>query len=321
VRIVSLLPSATEIVSALGLADDLVGITHECDYPPDVASKPVMITPVVHPGSLSSPEIDAKIAGAMRDGTGVYRLDVEAIRRADPDLIITQELCDVCAVGYDEVMAAIKDLARAPQVLSLGPRFMFDMIRDVQTVAQAARVPERATPIVAALRRRIDRVVEQRKNAEHVLRVACLEWLDPVYVAGHWIPEMVELAGGRDLFGAKGNPSKKIPWEAVAASRPDVLILMPCGFDVPRALKEVHFLTQRPGWSELPAVRNGRVWIVNGHAYYNRSGPRLVDGLEFMAHMLYPEWFPRQPPAEAAILLTSAFSSLGGGKGEANTGT
>lgn len=303
-RIVSLLPSATEIVSALGLADDLVGISHECDYPPDVISKPVMIIPTVRPDSLSSPEIDAKIAGALRDGKGVYALDEGALRTADPDLIITQDLCDVCAVGYDDVMATIKRLPRTPKVLALGPRFIFDVIKDIQAVARTAGVQERAIPIVTELRRRIDRVVEQRKNAEFVPLVACLEWLDPIYVAGHWIPEMVELAGGRDLFGTKGTPSKKVLWEAVVASRPDVLILMPCGFDIPRTLKEIHLLTQRPGWSELPAVRNGRVWLVNGHAYYNRSGPRLVDGLEFMAHMLLPEWFPRQPPAEAALLFS-----------------
>ena len=303
-RIVSLLPSATEIVSALGLAGELVGISHECDYPPDVVSKPVMIRPIVRPDSLTSPEIDATVAGALRDGKSVYVLDEDALRTAAPDLVITQELCDVCAVAYADVMAATKRLPRTPKVLSLGPRAVFDVIKNVQTVAQAAGVPERATPIVAELRRRIDRVVEQRKSDGSIPSVACLEWLDPIYVAGHWIPEMVELAGGRDLLGTKGDPSRKVPWEAVLASRPEVLILMPCGFDIPRGVKEMHLLTQRPGWNELPAVRNGRVWMVNGHAYYNRSGPRLIDGLEFMAHMLLPERFPRKPPAEAALLFS-----------------
>ncbi len=306
VRIVSLLPSATEIVAALGLTDQLVGISHSCDYPPEILGKPVLTRPCLEPKSLGSPEIDAVIAQRVREGRSVYELDREGLKAADPDLILTQELCDVCAVGYRDVTLAIQQLPRKAKVLSLDACFLGDMLRDIQRVAVATGVPERAKPLVSGLRRRIETVAERAKEAEIRPRVACLEWLDPLYTAGHWVPELVELAGGRDLLAAKGEPSRKIPWEQVVTAQPDVLALMPCGFDIPRALKELHLVTGRPGWGELPAVKAGRAYAANGHAYYNRSGPRLVDGLEFLAHVIHPELFPMTLPADAVIPLPAS---------------
>jgi iron complex transport system substrate-binding protein len=298
-RIVSLLPSATEIAAALGLADQLVGISHSCDYPPEVVGKPVLTRPCLERKTLGSPAMDAVIVQRVRDGRSVYELDTETLKTADPDLILTQELCDVCAVGYRDVTRAIAELRRRPEVLSLDPCFLGDVLRDVQRVAVAGGVPQRAEPLVSRLRRRIETVAERAKEAPARPRVACLEWLDPLYAAGHWVPELVELAGGRDVLAAKGEPSRKIPWEQVLTAKPDLLVLMPCGFDIPRTLKELHLVTGRPGWGELPAVKAGQAYAVDGHAYYNRSGPRLVDGLEFLAHLVHPDLFPWMPAADA----------------------
>lgn len=305
-RIVALLPSATEIVAALGLADRLVGISHSCDYPPEILGKPVLTRACLEPKSLGSPEIDALIAQRVREGRSVYELDREGLKTADPDLILTQELCDVCAVGYRDVTRAVQQLPRKPDVLSLDPCFLGDVLRDIQRVAVAAGVPERAKPLVSGLRRRIETVAERTKEAERRPRVACLEWLDPLYTAGHWVPELVEIAGGRDSLAAKGEPSRKISWEQVLTAQPHVLVLMPCGFDIPRTLKELHLVTGRPGWGELPAVKAARAYAVNGHAYYNRFGPRLVDGLEFLAHLIHPDLFPGTPPADAVIPLRTS---------------
>ncbi|MBI4560906.1 MAG: cobalamin-binding protein [Candidatus Rokubacteria bacterium] len=302
-RIVALLPSATEIVAALGLANQLVGISHSCDYPTEVLGKPVLTRACLEPKSLESPEIDALIAERVREGRSVYELDAAGLAAADPDLILTQELCDVCAVGYRDVTLAIGELGRKPAVLSLDPCFLGDVLRDIQRVAVAAGVAERAKPLVSDLRRRIETVAERAKEAETRPRVACLEWLDPLYTAGHWVPEMVELAGGRDVLAARGEPARRIPWEQVLAAKPDVLVLMPCGFDIPRTLKELHRVTGRPSWGELPGVKAGRAYAVNGHAYYNRFGPRVVDGLEFLAHLIHPDMFPNVPPADAVIPL------------------
>lgn len=305
-RIVALLPSATEIVAALGLADRLVAISHSCDYPPDVVSRRVLTRPCLEPKSLGSPEIDAVIAQRLRDGRSVYELDEDGLAAADPDLILTQELCDVCAVGYRDVTRAIRGLPRKPEVLSLDPRDLGDVLRDIQRVAVAAGVPERAKPLVSDLRRRIEAVAERAREAGSRPRVACLEWLDPLYTAGHWVPDLVELAGGRDVLAAKREPARRIPWEQVVMAWPDVLVLMPCGFDIPRTLKELHLMTGRPGWSELPAVKAGRAYAVNGHAFYSRFGPRLVDGLEFLAHLIHPELFPEAPPADGVIPLPAS---------------
>ncbi len=301
-RIVSLLPSATEIVAALGLADQLVGISHSCDYPEEILGKPVLTRPCLEPKSLGSPEIDAVIVQQVREGRSVYELDTEGLKAVAPDLILTQELCDVCAVGYRDVIRALAELRRRPEVLSLDPCFLGDVFRDIQRVAVTAGVPERAKLLVSRLRRRLETVAERAKEAEVRPRVACLEWLDPLYTAGHWVPELVELAGGRDVLAAKGEPSRKISWEQVLMARPDVLVLMPCGFDIPRTVKELPLVTGRPGWGGLPAVKAGRAYAVNGHAFYNRFGPRLVTGLEFLAHLIHPDLFP-PPPAEAVTPL------------------
>lgn len=305
-RIVSLLPGATEIVAALGLTDGLTGVSHSCDYPPEISGKPVLTRPCLEPKSLGSAEIDAVIARRLRAGLSVYELDEGALNAAGPDLILTQQSCDVCAVGFRDVTVAVQALRRKPEVLALDPCSLGDVLNEIRRVALAAGAPERATRLISGLRRRIDAVAARAKTAGARPGVACLEWLDPLYAAGHWMPELVELAGGRDVLGTAGVPSRKLSWEQVLAAEPDLLILMPCGFDIPRTFEELHLVTGRPGWGGLPAVEAGRGFAVNGRAYYNRFGPRLVDGLEYLAHLIQPELFPAAPPADVVSRLPAS---------------
>lgn len=299
-RICSLLPSATEIAFALGLGDSLVAVTHECDYPPQAKSKPIVVKSLVDASRNSSAEIDETIGKLLRANRGIYTIDLPRFREANPDLILTQELCDVCAVDYDEVLAAARSLARKPKIVSLTPTLLADVLRDIEAVGQAAGREREAEDVTTRLRMRIDRVRDQACRSEYRPRVACIEWLDPIYSAGHWVPEMVELAGGRDGLGKKGMPSEKTPWDSVVQSAPEVIVLMPCGFEIERTLKELHLLYRLPGWRDLPAVKQRRVFAVNGSAYFNRPGPRLIDGLELLARLFHPEIFPGEPDPETA---------------------
>ena len=299
-RICSLLPSATEIAFALGLDDSVVAVTHECDYPPQARSKRVVVKSSIDPASQGSAEIDKSIGERLKDSRGVYTIDLPRLREADPDLILTQELCDVCAVDYNEVLSAARSLARKPKIISLTPTLLAGVLRDIELVGEATGKQREAGAVVGRLRARIDRVREQVAGAGTRPRVACIEWLDPIYIAGHWIPEMVELAGGTDELGKKGLPSEKTSWDRVVQSAPEVIVLMPCGFEVERTMKEFELLRRLPGWDDLPAVRERRVFAVNGSAYFNRPGPRLVDGLEILARLFHPKIFPAEPDAETA---------------------
>ena len=254
-RICSLLPSATEIAFALGLDDSVVAVTHECDYPPQARSKRVVVKSSIDPARQGSAEIDKSIGERLKGSRGVYTIDLPRLREADPDLILTQELCDVCAVDYDEVLSAARSLARKPKIISLTPTLLAGVLRDIELVGEATGKQREAGAVVGRLRARIDRVREQVAGAGTRPRVACIEWLDPIYTAGHWIPEMVELAGGRDELGKKGLPSEKTSWERVVQSVPEVIVLMPCGFEVERTMKELELLHRLPGWDDLPAVR------------------------------------------------------------------
>jgi iron complex transport system substrate-binding protein len=299
-RICSLLPSATEIVYALGLGDQLYGVSHECDYPPEAASKPAVIRSTIDQSGLSSGEIDRAVVERVRRGEGVYTIDLNLLRRAEPDLILTQELCDVCAVPYSEVKRAVDQLGDRPRLLPLSPSLLRDVLLDIARVGEATGREEQAASLVRRLQDRIDRVADTAARAERRPITFCLEWAEPLYVAGHWVPEMVEIAGGLDGLGHKGKPSVVIDWERVVGYAPEVVILMPCGFDVERAVGELPLVSRLPGWAELPAVRNGQVCAVDATSYFSRSGPRLVDGLELLAKILHPELFPGALPCEAA---------------------
>jgi iron complex transport system substrate-binding protein len=282
-RICSLLPGATEIAYLLGLGDQIVGVTHECDYPPDAKYKPVVVRSIIDPNRMSGQQIDAKVAELLQAGKGLYTIDVRMFLEAAPDVVLTQGLCDVCALDYAEVAKAARLLPRLPEIVSLNPHSLADVLDDILRVAGATARESIALPLIHRLRERIDRV--GAGEPKYRPRVVCLEWFEPLYAAGHWIPEMVTLAGGFDVLGRKGEPSHKVAWRAVVEANPDILLLMPCGFDVRRTVKESTPLRRLEGWNDLPAVKAGNVYALNGNAYFSRPGPRLVNGLEILARI------------------------------------
>jgi iron complex transport system substrate-binding protein len=300
-RICSFLPSATEIVYALGLGDQLYGVTRSCDYPLAALDKPIVVRSILDEEGLTSGDIDRIVKEHARNGQSVYHIDMEALRAAEPDLILTQQLCDVCAVGYDDVLTQVRDLPKKPHVVSLNPTSLGDVLQDMLTVGEVTGTLEQAQAAVSDLRQRIEAVRHQAMKATARPRVFCLEWMDPLFVSGHWMPEMVEIAGGIDGVGNDRTPSTQIAWETVRHYQPEVVILMPCGADVSKTLSELGHVRALPGWNELPAVQNGRLYAVNAGAYFSRSGPRLVDGLELLAQIIQPQLFPWMTPQEIAV--------------------
>jgi iron complex transport system substrate-binding protein len=287
-RIVSLVPHATELLFALGLGDDVVAVTHECDFPAEVRRLP-HITRDVLPTGLSAAEIDAAVRERTEQGKAIYELDEHRLTALEPDLIVTQALCQVCAVSYDDVVKVAERIPTAPQVISLDPKTLGEAMGDIRTIAQATGVRDAALDLVTHQRARIDAVRRAVKGAEPVA-VAALEWLDPVFVAGHWTPQIVELAGGFDVLGFAGEHSEQSTWETVAAARPEVVVVMPCGYDGERAREEALRYADR-----LAALGAKRIVAVDAAAYFSRPGPRLVDGLELMAHVLHPDLVPDAP--------------------------
>lgn len=304
-RIASLLPSATEIVYALGLADQLVAVTHECDFPAEASSKP-SVTRNLLPPQLSSAEIDRAVLESAHATHSVYELDIDRLVELRPDLILTQQVCEVCAVPRSAVDDAAERISPRPEVLSLDPASLDDVLATIVAVGRAAGCEARARSYVARLRDRLDAVRVALGGPARRPRVFCCEWLDPVYCAGHWVPEQVRLAGGEDKMGRAGQPSIAIEWQQVVDYAPEVLVLMPCGFDAAQAAARVEELALRPGWRTLPAVARGEVFAVNGSAYFNRPGPRLVDGVELLARILHPHSYPAPAPEGAALKLTHA---------------
>jgi iron complex transport system substrate-binding protein len=295
-RIVSLLPSATEIVYELGLGDELVGVTHECDFPAAAKAKPVLIESVLgeKPERLSAKEVDAKIRETVMKGESVYRFKPDALKQARPDVIITQGLCDVCAVASHFVVKEMRSLRPEPQMLSLDPQDLTGILTDIRRVGEATGKIDRAGEVVDALEERVGDVAGRTRDlhAAKRPRVAVIEWVDPIFAAGHWVPEMIELAGGQDVLAAPGSPSQVVEWEKVLSARPDVLIVAPCGYDIRRAREELNLLKQRAGWDTIPAVKSGRVCLMDANATLSRPGPRIVDGLEDLAQIIQPELFP-----------------------------
>jgi len=291
-RVVSLLPSATEILYALGV--EPVATSHECDYPPAARELPAVNRSRID-ASASSAEIDSQVLQAEREG-GVYEIDLDALREADPDLIVTQGLCDVCAVDQVVVEDAVDRLGLETEILTTDPHSLADVFDDVGRIGAAVGEDERAAELVGELRERVEAIREAAAGADRP-RVAVLDWMDPVMTAGHWVPELVEIAGGEYGFDADASVPRE--WEAVREYDPDVLVVSPCGFDLEQTADNAADLTDRPGWAELSAVENDRVYALDGHQFVNRPGPRLVDTLEHLAGLLHPERFER-PPRDAA---------------------
>ena len=293
-RIVSLLPSATEIICSLGLDDQLVGVTHECDFPPAVTRLP-KVTRTLVPTDATSSEIDGLVREQLKSQGSLYALDIPTLESLNPQLIVTQSLCDVCAVAEDEVHAAANSLPGFPRVLNLEPTCLEELFVAIATVGQATERELAASRLIESLRERIVAVADRSLGIESRPKVMFLEWIDPPFSAGHWNPELIRIAGGDESIGEAGERSQPTSWERVVELDPDALFIACCGFSVERTLIDLPILHSFPGWRDLRCVREGRVHIADGSAYFNRPGPRLVDSLEILAHALHPEIHPLPP--------------------------
>ena len=297
-KIVSLLPSATEIVFALGLGDQLEGVTYECDFPPEATSKPVVSETALPQDRLLSPaEIDAMVGGFMDRQESIYRLDRDLIQRIQPDLILAQDLCRVCAVPSGQVQDALKELGCSSQVISLDPHTLEDVWKGIAEVGRATGTEALATELVEGFRHRIERV---RTKAVRLptIRTLALEWSDPPWIGGHWVPEMVTIAGGTNLLSEPAQPSRRAGWREIADATPEVIVVMPCGFYLDEAQEQAERLYAQPDFAGTSAARNGDVFAVDASSYFSRPGPRLLDGLEILAWAVHPDSFPR-PSADA----------------------
>jgi iron complex transport system substrate-binding protein len=291
-RVASLIASATEIVAALGAGNMLVARSHECDYPEDVTELPAVTAPKLDIAKPSG-DIDRQVKTLLEQALSVYRVDAEGLRAVAPDIIITQTQCEVCAVSQSDVEAALERwTGKRPRVVSLAPNALADVFADIERVAAALDLRERGTALVDSLRQRIDAIAQRARAAAKRPRVAAIEWIEPLMAAGNWVPELIALAGGENLFGEAGRHSPWMEWRDLVAADPDIILVLPCGFDIARSLREMTALTARAEWNGLRAVRNDKVFVADGNQYFNRPGPRLVDSLEILAELLHPDTFP-----------------------------
>jgi iron complex transport system substrate-binding protein len=288
-RIVSFLPAATEMACVLGLEAQLVGVSHECDFPAVARTKPAVVRPALELASLTPGDIDVAVSSRLRTSESLYAVDETLLRSLTPDLILTQDLCQVCAPSGNDVTRLIGSLDRSPEVMYFTPRELADVWRDLRALGDVSGTRAIADAIVADAERRMNDVARSVARAAHTPRVFFAEWIDPIYCAGHWVPEMIQLAGGADPLARAAGDSVRVAWDDVVASKPEVVIVAPCGYNLAGAIGQLPLLAQRPGWESLPAVRNGQVFVVDANAYFARPGPRLVDGIELLAHLLHPE--------------------------------
>jgi iron complex transport system substrate-binding protein len=298
-RICSLLPSATEIVFALGLHDRLVAVTHECDFPPEAARRPVITRSTLAHTLRRSREIHTHISLAMHTGSSIYELDQDLLQRLAPELVLTQELCDVCAVSYATVERAVRRLPGSPTILSLEPTTLDGILDTIRHVGEATGARDAAESLVRNLGEQIEAFADLTARAPRRPRTFALEWLDPPFAAGHWVPEMIRIAGGEAGLSREGLPSTQVSWRDVATCDPEIIVLMPCGFTLERTLEELAAVILPDEWAGLRAVQSGQVYAVHGSAYFNRPGPRITVGLQILAEIIHPELCPRRTPPEA----------------------
>ena len=290
-KIVTLLASATEIVCALGFEDALVAKSHECDYPPSVAKLPACTESKIDTRK-DSRDIDKQVKSIVEQGLSVYRVDGDLLQQLKPDVIVTQTQCEVCAVSPKDLDRAVHDWTGAePRIVSLEPNALADVWTDIQNVADALDAPDRGQRLVAELQTRMNVIKAQAKQSDHRPSVACIEWIDPLMAAGNWMPELVEMSGGRNVFGEAGRHSPWMTWESLCQADPEVIMILPCGYDIKEARRNMPALTGQPEWPDLSAVTTGRVYIADGNQYFNRPGPRLSESLEILAELLHPELF------------------------------
>lgn len=287
------------MVCALGLSDALVGITHECDYPAAVKGKPVVVRAILPIEDMSQDEIDAAVVQRIRAGLSLYQVDEALLRQLDPDLILTQDLCQVCAPSGNEVAQVLQLLPHKPRILWLTPRSLAEIFENLRDLGEVTDRVAAAAELIAASRARLDQVADLARSLSTRPRVFCMEWFEPVYASGHWMPEMIEIAGGVDSLGRKGMDSVRLAWQEVVEWAPEVLILAPCGFNLRQTIERARSLASYPGWFDLPAVSAGRVYAVDANSYFARPGPRVVEGTELLAHLIHPELFDWAGPVTA----------------------
>ena len=297
-RIVSFLPAATEMIYLLGLEDDLVGRSHECDYPDEVKAKPVIVDCALDLSKMTMSQIDVAVSSQLSLGKSLYTVDETKLRAAAPNLLVTQNLCQVCGPAGNEVTQVLKSMSAAPKIVWQTPRNFEEVFDAVRTLGKETGTEAKATEWLEKAGARVQSIAAATKALSKV-RVSFLEWVDPIYCGGHWIPQMLAWAGAEDRNSRDGTDSVRIPWEQVLDSQPEVILVSPCGFKTQNAVEQAALLKSRPGWNDLPAVRNHRVYAVDANAYFARPGPRLVDGLELIAHLVHPEQFAWAGPSDA----------------------
>jgi iron complex transport system substrate-binding protein len=314
-RIVSFLPSATEMICALGLVDRLAGVTHECDHPVEVRGKPIVVRSALPTDRMTQSEIDAAVTERLRQGLSLYQVDERLLQGIAPDLIVTQDLCQVCAPSGNEVAQVLSSLSTEPKILWLTPNSLEQIFENLQELGAATGRQQQAEAIIVDGRARLERVAAQTSRLTVRPRVFCMEWIDPVYCSGHWVPEMVRIAGGIDDLGREGADSVRISWDDVLQWAPEILIVMPCGCGLAKAAQEAWQLFSYPGSSNIPAVRNGRVYAVDANSYFARPGPRVIEGTELLAHLLHPAVFAWSGPSDAFRKLEDQPTEVGAGGG------
>ncbi|MBI1869561.1 MAG: cobalamin-binding protein [Chlamydiae bacterium] len=290
-RIVSFLPSATEIVYSLGLGDQLVGVTHECDFPPEAKSKPIVVRANLDTAHLEQNEIDRLVSQHLRKGKSLYQVDELLLKKLIPDLIITQNLCQVCAPSGNEVTQSLKSLPHSPKILWLTPKNLNDIFKNILEVGQTINHEKKANELVQSLQERIKKIKEFTDHLIERPKVFFMEWLDPIYNGGHWISEMIKISGGFDPLAQDGSDSKRIDWQDVLDLAPEIIILSPCGMNLDQVIKQSSLLKKYSHWQKLPAVQKNQVFAVDANAYFARPGPRIVEGIEILAKIIHPELF------------------------------
>ena len=302
-RICSFLPSTTEIICELGLIDDLIGITHECDFPEAVNSKERVIMSSIDHKTMSSKEIDDLVTENSKNGKSTYLVDKDKLKAANPDIIFTQGLCEVCAVSGNQVLEAVEVLENRPEIISLEPGTVDEVLESIVTIGNATGKSEQAGELVESLKKRIDIIRNISLRERDKPRVFCLEWLEPPFVAGHWVPDMVEIAGGDNGLRSKGEQSVKVEWDDILDFAPHYIFVMPCGFNIDKTINEIDAVTSNSIWHQTPASQKGNVYLVDANSYFSRPGPRIVDGIEIIARTIHPDIFKMEPPPGSILNL------------------
>jgi iron complex transport system substrate-binding protein len=303
-KIVSFLPSATEIVFALGLDKELFAVTFKCDYPPEARQKSVIVRPAVDMAGMTQNEIDQTVREQQNSGNSIYRIDEEALHAIQPDIILTQNLCQVCAPSEKDLMSVCQNLASRPQIIDLSPSGLEDIFDDIQRIGDKCLRPEAAQDLIRHLQERVKKICREREQMQIIPRVLFLEWLDPLFSGGHWVPEMIEMAGGRDIFAKAGEKSRQIKWQDALDFKPEIILLSPCGMNLEKCVSDSKLLLQYPHLDQTPAFQNAQIYAVDANAYFARPGPRVVSGIEILAKIFHPEIFEDlETPADSSSRL------------------